>query len=630
MRVPATSGATERGGREQPVAGDASPSGALLPAGKTPGGLNASPTAHAASPGRLHYLEALAAVSNTINATLELDLVLQLLVDRAAELLQVPATSVMLLERSGQVSIHAAHGLSPAYVQSQRGPLEQSVAGRALTEGRVFATWDARRGADENAAAAAREGLVSVACAPMLCAGEPVGALNLYCRREHCFGEDQLHVLALLAAQGAIAVTNARLYRRSRAQAAEVRASFERVGVALASSLNRAEILQLIVQLAGEMTYAEGGAMFMLADEREGGDLVLWAARGLERRSIRHFRRVPVSPLVARAWAEKSVLIVSDTRQSSDTPFPALAKFGEKKERTTRSAICVPIAIDDRPVGILELYAGEPYRFDEADRELLASYAIQAAVAIENTRLYAQERDVAQTLQRAFLPHFSDTVGGWGVGRIYAPANEVAAVGGDTYDLFPLPDGRIAAVIADVCGKGTFAATLTALTKYTTRAYALEDPDPSRVLARVNNALIPQTDDCTFVTLCYALLDPCSRSAEVASAAHPPVLLCRPGEPGCRPLGSRPGLIAGFRPDEEYPSESTPLQTGDILVFYTDGVLEARKRKNMFGSDRLEKVIAQNAGLSAQEIAAAIYAAVVGHTGDNLSDDLALLVLKAL
>lgn len=601
-----------------------------------------------ASPARLRYLEALAAASNAINASLDLEKVLEVLADKTLSLLEVPAVSVMLIaERSSAASdgptvrTVAARGLSAAYVEAQHGLLEDSIAGRALAEERTFATWDVRQTADERiAAAAAREGISSVACAPMFFAGRPLGTLNLYCKNEpRCFSEDQFHILSLLAAQGAVAISNARLYKESRARAGEVRAGFQRVGTALAASLDLGETLRLIVQLAVEMTRAEGGAFFMLRDGSENsGGLVLSAARGIDRRSIRRIRRlVQPSPIAKKALAERRVVVVPDTRRQSDTAFPTLRLPVGDQVVETRSVVCVPVLAGERPVGVLEQYSSFPGRFERGDLQLLSSFALQAAVAIENSRLYAQEKNLAQTLQRAFLPELPPAVGGFQIGRLYAPGSEEAQVGGDTYDLFTLSDGRLAVLMADVSGQGALAATLTVMAKYTVRAYALEEPAPAVVLARTNDALVRQTGDSTFLTLCYALLDPRTRSVRVASAAHPPALFCRPGHK-CQRLGALPGLIAGFRSGETYTEDQAVFGSGDVLVFYTDGVTEARRKASplasstprpQFEMERLQRVIEANVSLSAQEIAHAIHAAVADHAAGNLSDDIALLVLKA-
>jgi serine phosphatase RsbU (regulator of sigma subunit) len=578
---------------------------------------------------RLHFLEALVRASNAISSTLDPARVAEILVARASEILAVPAVSLMLLDEKGGVRVTAAKGLSPSYIQAQAGPLEQSIAGRALAEERTFAAWDIRQSADPKLAGAAeQEGIISVACAPMFFGGKPVGALNVYCRDTRCFTEDQFHVLSLLAAQGAIALTNARAYREIRSQAAEVRAGFQRVGAALSASLDIGETLRLIVQLASEMTGADAGAMFMLQNEEEGGGMRLAGMRGMDRRSVRRFRQMPVSPLARRALDERRVVIVPDTRRMTDTPFPTL-RLSMDQTAEARSVVCVPVLVGDRPLGVLEQYTAEPGRFTKSDIQLLSSFAHQASVAIENARLYAQERSIAQTLQRSFLPDVPYSLSGIQIGRIYAPGSEVAAVGGDTYDLFTLPDGRIAVLMADVSGQGTHAATLAVMAKYTIRAYALEDPDPSCVLRRGNEAFRHQTDDSMFLTLCYGLLDPKTRSITIASAAHPPALLCRAGTKDVIPVGGEPGLISGFLPNQEYPSATVPLASGDVLVFYTDGVIEARRRKVMFAADRrLEKTIAANAHLSAQEIASNLYAAVVEYAGGERTDDIALLVLK--
>jgi serine phosphatase RsbU (regulator of sigma subunit) len=150
------------------------------------------------------------------------------------------------------------------------------------------------------------------------------------------------------------------------------------------------------------------------------------------------------------------------------------------------------------------------------------------------------------------------------------------------------------------------------------------------VLKRVNNALVHQTGDSTFLTLCYALIDPGTRKVTLARAAHPPPILCRAdSREKCEPLDTMSGLIAGFLRDQEFDTQEIALTTGDILTFYTDGVIEARRRKVMFEQDRLMKAIHDNSNGSAQEIAGAIYAAVSDYTQGVLNDDIALLVLKA-
>ena len=569
----AQSGATKRGSVELPLEvsnGDAKASATdaptPLPAAIARPNLPAASADGAASPEWMHYLEGLVDAAHDISGALEPTRVAEAIVTRAGDLLKVPGVSVMLMDDRGSMKVGAARGLSLSYLQSQGGTIEQTIAGRALAEGRTFATWDARQSSDARLAEAAiREGIVSVACAPMFFGARPVGALNVYCRDARHFTPEQFHVLSLLAAQGAVALSNARAFKELRAQSAQVQTGFRRVGEALSASRDIGETLRLIVQLAGEMTGADAGAMFMLQSEG-GGGMRLAGMRGMERRSVGRFRLTSISPLARRALQERRSQVVPDTRRVTDTAFPTL-RLSVSQTAEARSAICVPVMVGDQPLGVLEQYSATEDKFTRADMQLLNSFALQAAVAIENSRLYAQERSVAQTLQRAFLPDLPQTISGFQIGRIYAPGSEVAAVGGDTYDLFTLPDGRIASFMADVSGQGVYAATLAVMAKYTIRAYALENPDPSHVLARANDAFVPQTSDAIFITMCYALLDPQTRTVSLASAAHPPVLLCRAATGKVTPFGGEPGMIAGFLNGQEYPTETTTLLPGDVLVF---------------------------------------------------------------
>ncbi len=591
-------------------------------------------TAATAATARIRYLERLAEASNAISATLDLDKVAEVLVARTVELLEAPGVSVILLDDQNgapHIKVAAYHGVSANYAQTLTGPLDQTIAGRALVEQRIFAAWDMRDVPNQDAARAAEEeGIHAVACAPMFFAGRPVGALNLYCREPRCFSPDQFHVLSLLAAQGAVALTNARAYRELQTRADEVREGYRRVGAALSASFELSDTLRLIVQLSVEMTRAAGGALFLFADGPDQATLSLSASRGLDRRSALRFRRQSASGVAQKALSDKKPVVVADTRRRTDTAFPLLRENGDEgAEAETRSVVCVPVYAGGRALGVLEQYAPEPGRFTRADQQVLSGFAVQAAVAIENARLYAQERNVAKTLQTSFLPQLPQSVSGFEIGRIYAPGNKIAHVGGDTYDLFTLPDKRIVAVMADISGQGTHAATIAVMVKYTVRAYAFEDASPSRILARVNEAIMRQTDDATFATICIAVIDPDARHVRIASAAHPPALLYRAETGECEPLCAQPGLIAGFLPDQEYTEECAALAPGDILTFYTDGVTEARRRKVMFDNDRLKQAIIASAHESAQEIASNVYAAVSDYTSHNLDDDVALLTLKA-
>src|SRR5207249_11626115 len=121
--------------------------------------------------------------------------------------------------------------------------------------------------------------------------------------------------------------------------------------------------------------------------------------------------------------------------------------------------------------------------------ELAAAVANQAAVAIRVSQAYEHERNVAETLQRSFMPNVGARLKNFDLGQTYHPALQEAQVGGDFYDVFPLPEGRVALLMADVSGKGLPAAMQTAMVKYMLRAYAIEDPAPASVLERLNQGV---------------------------------------------------------------------------------------------------------------------------------------------
>jgi|GEM_PF-3748202 Serine phosphatase RsbU, regulator of sigma subunit len=599
---------------------------------KAEGAWRDAPTPRSSPKSRLQYLEALPQALRALGASLELREVVSLLAGAASELLETGAAAVYLLDeaRAGAVLRCAAScGIAPERIEIAERPLDGTLDGRVLTERRVFASFDCASLQDPALLETAeREGILSLVCFPIFAAERPVGTLHLYCHECRRFTEDEFFVLQALTDQAAAAIGNASEFGELRLQAVEARAGFQRVGEALAASMDIEETLRLIVQLAVDMSRAEAGAMYLLQSEQEGGNLVLSASRGIDRGALRRFRVRPPSPIARRALVERRAVVVTDTRRRPDTPFPSMVLADGQMEEV-RSVVCVPAFAWDRPVGVLEQYSGQPGRFDHSDIQLISGFALHAAVAIENARLYAAEKGAARTLLQAFLPQIPPTLGGFHIGRIFAPGSEVTAVGGDTFDLFTLPDGRIAVLIADVSGQGSLAATLAVLVKYTVRAYALQDPDPARVLAHVNDALVHQTEEGTFVTLCYALIDPAFRSVTVASAAHPPAVHFRAKTGACAPLDVHPGLIAGFLLAERYVDHPVQVESGDVLVFYTDGVLEARRGKDQFGMARLQAVVAENASLPAQEIATALYSAVCDHVEGGLNDDLAVLVLKA-
>ena len=317
-----------------------------------------------------------------------------------------------------------------------------------------------------------------------------------------------------------------------------------------------------------------------------------------------------------------------------DIPDELLAEAAEDEEHLElirslgiRSAMIVPLTAWRGAVGAITFVNAESGRaFDEHDLGLAEEVGRRAANAIENARLYGERAYIARTLQHSLLPPHLPEIPGLEVAARYRAAGEGNEVGGDFYDLFDTGDTHWAVLIGDVCGKGADAAATTALARYTLRAAAMRERRPSRVLGVLNEALLRQRNDRQFCTVAYATIEvrPYGVELVVACGGHPaPVVVRRSGRVEQAPCG---GTLLGVVPDPELQEAALGLEPGDALVFYTDGVTEARVDGGLFGSDRLITVAGGAAGHAATEIARRIEEAVAG-SGD-LRDDLAIVVLR--
>lgn len=245
--------------------------------------------------------------------------------------------------------------------------------------------------------------------------------------------------------------------------------------------------------------------------------------------------------------------------------------------------------------------------------------------------LYQREHTMATRLQTSLLPDKCPCVQGFDIAQSYRPALDEAVVGGDFYDIFRLSDDRYAVMIGDVAGKGIRAALYTAMTKYMLRAYALEDPAPDAVVARLNEALVASTPSEVFVTLIYGILDTRTCSFAFVNAGHEQPLLysAQTGEVRCLDSsGQALALVGGFA----YSVREIRMAPGDVLLVYTDGISDAGAGPdaNRFGRQRTAQVLEDSADRRASELAEELLGRALEYAGGSLSDDAAIVVLKCL
>lgn len=304
------------------------------------------------------------------------------------------------------------------------------------------------------------------------------------------------------------------------------------------------------------------------------------------------------------------------------------------RELGLKSALVVPMKVRNKTIGALSLVYAESGRVYEPDDVGLArSLAVRAALAVENARLYTERSHIAQTLQRSLLPPALPDVPGLELAARYRAAGDQNEVGGDFYDAFRgSGDGAWTVLIGDVSGKGAEAAALTSLTRHTLRAASLRTGDPIESLELLNEALWAQGDTGgRFCTVLYAQVRPDAHGAEVrlATGGHLPPMVLRAGGRVER-LQLRGAIVGGLR-DPSFGERRVRLDHGDLLLLFTDGVVELRKRDangNDIGEQALEDVLHSQRSAPAEDVVAAVEERAVALQNGEPRDDIALLAIR--
>ena len=294
-----------------------------------------------------------------------------------------------------------------------------------------------------------------------------------------------------------------------------------------------------------------------------------------------------------------------------------------------RSAMVVPLICRDHVLGALTLVAAASgRRYTKEDLRLAKDLAVRAAFPIDNARLYQERARVAQTLQESLLPPDLPEIPGTELAARYHAAVETAEVGGDFYDLFEAGARTWGVALGDVSGKGVDAAAVTSLARHTLRAAALSSRRPSDILAILNTALFEQTEHDRFCTAVYGVLRPRFGRIEVtvACAGHPPPYIVRSN--GTVEALSCVGTLLGIVESMELADTTVELGFGDKMVFYTDGVIEARSEDGrMFGETEFERLLAESATRGVAAAADLITNAVIDFQSGRPRDDMALVVV---
>jgi len=300
----------------------------------------------------------------------------------------------------------------------------------------------------------------------------------------------------------------------------------------------------------------------------------------------------------------------------------------------TKSEITVPIKLNERVIGALNLESDRTNTFTEADLEVLQFYASIAAVSIEKSMLQREmiekkriesQLEVARQVQASLLPSDAPVLPGYDIAAVNLPTYEV---GGDYYDYIPLPKSQVGIAVADVSGKGVPAALIMSMFRAALRTQVRNDTALSHVMEVVNLLLCESTSDAQFVTAVYGVLDAATHRFDYANCGHNPPLLVRADAP-VEHL-DQGGMALGLFDTAHYEEASVSLVAGDVLALYTDGVVEAANAGGEeFGTHRLEQMLLAARRLPAREIVQAVIKATRNFSGEDFyQDDFTIVVIK--
>ncbi|HEU0025346.1 MAG TPA: SpoIIE family protein phosphatase [Thermoleophilaceae bacterium] len=292
------------------------------------------------------------------------------------------------------------------------------------------------------------------------------------------------------------------------------------------------------------------------------------------------------------------------------------------REKGVKSLLGVPLIVEGTVLGVLHVGSLRERVFTDDDVGLLQRAGDRAALAISG-RMTDRDRDLVAALQRSLIPRLPEVPGMSLEGR-YLPAAS-ARLGGDWYDAFPLPGGRLGMAIGDVSGRGFHAAALMGQLRSALRAYGMDRVPPGDVVERLS-ALLRQLEPGRNATLLYLLLDPQEGSLQIAGAGHPPPLVIE-GDGTCSYLELPGSVPLGAVRYASYEEVDARLEPGSTIVLYTDGWVERPGEPLDVGLERLRSVVC-DAGHDPDELCRVITEALLPSGATR--DDAALLVARAL
>src|SRR6516162_8002571 len=569
----------------------------------------------------VEVLATLAEIGEEVNASLDLDEVLAHTAVLIKRHIDYEFFGVLMVNEEGGYLTHRfAIGYPPGLAENLKVPIGQGLTGTAAATGHPVRVGDVTQDPRYiNAIDTVRSELA----VPLMFRGTCIGVLDIQSRLPDYFTKDQQNILTLLASRLAIAIENARLFQKERAQGETLMVLTE-VSREISSILDVEELLRRAAELVKRVIDYQIVSIMLYDDEQRVFRHRLDVKHG---QRVQGKLRVAASEgIVGAAATLREPVLVPDV--TSDPRYLMV-------NPETRSELAIPMIYKNKVTGVLDLESPQLNYFTEEHVQTLTILAANLAVALENARLYEQvardearmERDLqaAKRIQGALLRAVPAEDYGVDIAARYISAREVC---GDLYDFLRYGPQQLGIALGDVSGKGTAAALFGAVSIGIMRSLAPQKLQPAEMLRQMNQLVGERRIEGRFMTACFATWQKGRRKFRIANAGQSQPLLYKDGRCGKIELT---GFPLGIFEETSYDEWSVTLQPGDIVVFHSDGIAETMNSEGQFfGTERLRKLIETHRELSATELSDTILREVDWFAQSApLSDDRTLVVLKA-
>ncbi|HEY3930499.1 MAG TPA: GAF domain-containing protein [Candidatus Koribacter sp.] len=560
-------------------------------------------------------------VADVVNTTLDLDTLLSRVAALVRKIIDYDIFAILLVnEKAQELRIRFQVGHAPEVAERFRIKVGEGITGLAAQKREPVLVNDVSKEPEYiNSVSAVRSELAI----PMITKNKVIGVIDIEAPQPNYFTEEHSRLLTVIASRVAIGIENARLYTRVANQAKSLLLLNE-ISRELTSILDLDQLLKRIGDL---LTRVIDYQMFSILLIDAAGEKLQHRFSVRFRENIHLKHDIPLDRgLVGYAAGHNEAVLVADVKKDSRY-IPTNPE--------TRSELVVPLVYKGKVIGVLDLEHTRRGYFTEEHKRTLTTLAGQIAIAIENARLYEQivrqerrlEQDLslARELQHRLLPATLPKMHHAEVAAKFASAR---AIGGDMYDFVKYSGGALYAIaIGDVSGKGAPAAIYAALANGILRSHSEEEPGAAEMLSIINLSLSDRPIDAQYIAMVYAIWDDSARTLRLANSGLPRPIHCRKAKAHKIDVT---GLPLGLFSTAEYDETTIRAEPGDVFLFFSDGILDARNRNGeLFGGTRVEHMLQEHCGDSAQQIVDAIFNAVTAHAeGMEAFDDETIVALK--